>query len=99
MPGMSTSSRIRSYAAGELAHATLYYDRAAAEAACQKLIDDFYAEQTPAEFEVDWQLYFSDGLPSDLSEDEVTWDQLKVRGWADPYFLRELTIPGVTANE
>jgi len=88
-----------SYASGELAHATLYYAQDAAETACQQLNDEFYAEQTPAEFDLDWQLYFPDGWPDELDVDAVTWDQVKAAGWSDPYFLRELTIPGVTAHE
>lgn len=88
-----------SYPAGELAHSTLYYDRAAAEAACRQWNDEFYAEQTPAEFDVDWSLYFPEGLPEDLDEASVTWDHLKEAGWEDPYSLRELTIPGVSADE
>ena len=88
-----------SYASGELAHSTLYYDQASAEAACQTLNDEFYAQQTPAEFDVEWYEYFPHGLPDGLTEDEVTWDRLKEEGWADIYFLRELTVPGVTADE
>lgn len=88
-----------SYMSGELAHSTLYYDHAAAEAACQKLNDEFYAEQTPTEFDLDWSLYFPQGLPAGLMEEDVTWAQVIVAGWDDIYFLRELTIPEVTADE
>lgn len=88
-----------SYTSGELAHSTLYYDRTAAEAACQKLNDEFYANETPTEFDLDWFLYFPQGLPAGQMEEDVTWDHVINAGWDDIYFLRELTIPGVTADE
>ncbi len=87
------------YSVGELAHDALYYDRAAAEAACRNCNADFYRHQSPDDFGLDWSLYFPDGLPGDKLECDVTWDEVKAAGWTDPYFLRELTVPGVNPHE
>ena len=88
------------YAEGEVTHSTLYYDRAAAEAACRELNDQFYAGQTPAEFELDWATYFPGGLPDGRTEEDVTWDDVKQTDcWTDPFLLHELTIPGGDCDE
>ena len=89
-----------SYADGEIAGTTLFYDRSAAETECRRLNDEFYAHETPEEFQLDWAFYFPDELPGDKSEDQITWDDVKAAGgWRDPYSIRELTIPGIHTHE
>lgn len=84
-----------SFAEGERAGFTLYYDRSAVDAECRRLNDEFYGRETPDEFQLDWAFYFPDDLPHGKSEVDITWDDVKaVRGWRDPYFVRELTVPG-----
>lgn len=84
-----------SYADGERAGGTLYYDRPAAEAECRRLNEEFYARETPDEFQLDWTLYFPGDLPDGKSEDEITWADVKAAGtWRDPYWIRELIVPG-----
>lgn len=88
-----------SYSEGEFAHFTLYYDRAAAESACAEFNSAFYAAQSPARFEIDWATYFPDGLAEGQTESDITWNDVKERGWNDPYFVHELTIPGGNTGE
>lgn len=87
------------YPVGETAMTDLYYDQAAAEAACRKLNEEFYAHQTPAEFEVDLSNYFPEGLSEGKSETDITWEELQAAGWPDPFLLQQLSIPGVEPHE
>jgi hypothetical protein len=82
-----------SYPEGEYARDELYYDRAAAEAECQRLCADFFAAQTPVEFEVDWTSYDLD-RGADFDPASVTWDELRVAGFPEPYSVQRLTVPG-----
>lgn len=84
------------YQAGEYPRDDIYFDRAAADAECQRLCDEFFAAQTPEEFELDWDSY-RDGLPEERADaDDLTWDELREAGFADPYYVLELTHPGAT---
>lgn len=89
-----------SYADGEIVGTTLFYDRSAAETECWRLNDEFYARETPDEFQLDWTYYFPDDLPAGKSEDEITWDDVKAAGyWKDPFSIRELTVPGAHVHQ
>ncbi len=89
-----------SYAEGTSVSTELHYDRAGADAACQKHCDQFFTVDypTPADFEPDWHAYDLSGDP-DFDEDTVTWEQLRAAGFPDPFFVMELTVSGAHNHE
>lgn len=67
-----------SYSAGEYATGTLFHNEEAAQAACQKLNDEFYAREDPNEFDAEFR-------------EEVTWEVLRDEDrFRDPFFVQEL---------
>ena len=84
------------FAEGELPQREVYYDKDAADAECQRLIAEFFAQETPAEFEIDWSFYFPDGVED---EESVTWNQVQAEGFPDPYYVLELTAASPPAME
>lgn len=88
-----------SYVEGEIPHTELFYDQAEAEAECLRLCQEFFAAQSPAEFEIDWDHYF---FPSgydepDFDQETMTWEQVREAGFPDPYYVLELNLPGEPA--
>ena len=87
-----------SYPEGEYPESRLFYDRADADAECRRRCDEFFAAQTPAEFEVQFELYLADRLQHpEFDEDAVTWAELQAAGFPDPYYILELTAPETPA--
>lgn len=83
------------YPEGEYPQSVLYDNRAAADAECRRLCDEFFAAQTPEEFEIDWESY----LPGcydrpGFDESAVSWDELREAGFPDPFYVLELSTPG-----
>jgi hypothetical protein len=72
---------------GVIPEPVFFRDRAVAERECARRCAEFFAAQTPQEFEVDFDNY------GDGSEDlaALTWDDLRERGFPDPYMLLPLT--------
>ena len=86
------------YQVGEYPRDDIYFDRATADAACQRLCDEFYAAQTPEEFELDWDSY-RDELPEErMDAADVTWEELRAAGFPDPYYVMKLTHPGASSS-
>ena len=82
------------YPEGEYPETRLYCRRDEADAECRKRCVAFFADQTPAEFEVDFTNWLPDRVSdSDFDEDAVTWDELRTAGFPDPYYVLELTSP------
>lgn len=73
-----------SYPEGEYVQPQLFYDQAAAQAHCQHLCEEFFGEQTPLEFEVDFEAYGCD-------IETATWADLLQAGFPPPYRLQELS--------
>lgn len=87
------------YPEGEYPQSVLYHDRAAADAECRRLCDEFFAAQTPEEFEIDWESYLPGcyGRP-DFDESTVNWDELRKAGFPEPFYVLELTSPGAVSS-
>jgi hypothetical protein len=82
-----------SYREGEYPQEQLFYERAAADAECRLLCDTFFSSQTPDEFGVDLGCYdFTKEL--DFEDFNVTWEELRAAGFPEPYYVKELTVPG-----
>lgn len=82
------------YPEGEYPRSRLFSQRTDAEAECRRLCERFYAEQTPAEFEVDWSAYGPDRLFAPGGDEEsVTWQEIREQGFPEPFFVMELTAP------
>ena len=78
------------YAEGAFPRTQLYFDKAHADAECERLCVEFNAAETPAEFEVDFTTYFDEAAHRDFDEHAVTWEALRERGFPDPYYVLEL---------
>ena len=78
------------YAEGAFPRAQLYFDKTHADTECERLRVEFYAAETPAEFEVDFATYFNEATRRDFDEHAVTWEALRERGFPDPYYVLEL---------
>lgn len=72
------------YPDGSSPEPTVYFDPALAESACRRLCAEFYAAQTPQEFEVDFTSY------PDVDPETATWEQLERAGSPAPYSVQEL---------
>jgi hypothetical protein len=84
-----------SYQEGENPQKHVYFEKETAEAECRRLCDEFFAEQTPAEFQIDWDCYLTDRrMEPGFDETKVTWDEVRADGFPDPYYVLELTQPG-----
>lgn len=84
-----------SYMDGESPRTELFYDRCAADIACQRLCDEFFQAQTPVELEFDWDIYF---FPDDVDEETLTWAEARAAGFPDPYYVLELSYPGAPSS-
>ncbi len=71
-----------SFQEGEWPCGKIYFDGQEAQAACQKLCDEFFTE-SPGEFGVRWEIY-------EVDPDTGTWDDLRRAGFPDPYYVLEL---------
>jgi hypothetical protein len=78
------------YAEGEYPRTQLFFDKALAEAECQRLSAEFFAAETPTEFEVDFAAYLDEAEHHSFDELAITWDGLRSRGFPDPYYVLEL---------
>jgi hypothetical protein len=79
---------------GEYPQREIYYDKGAADAECQRLVAEFFARETPSEFQIDWSFYFPDGVDDEAA---ITWDDVRVEGFPDPYYVMELTAASPSA--
>jgi hypothetical protein len=79
------------YPDGEQALPKVYLDQKAAEAECQRLCQQFFEQATPLDWEVDFVEYEPE-LPDDVSEETVTWDQLRQAGFPEPYYVQEMEV-------
>ena len=80
------------YAEGAFPRTQLYFDKAQADADCERLCLEFFAAETPVEFEVDFATYFDEATHRDFDEHAVTWEALRERGFPDPYYVLELDV-------
>lgn len=72
------------YSEGNSLRSQMYLDKAAADAECQRLCAEFFAAETPIEFDVDFEGYhFADRDP-----ETTTWEELCAAGFPDPYFVQ-----------
>jgi hypothetical protein len=71
-----------SYEDGEHVLNQVYYDQETALAECKRLCDQFFAGQTPTDFECDWNW-----LDIDETDD---WDAVRAAGFPDPYYVKEM---------
>ena len=71
------------YPEGQYPQSKLYYDRAAAEAECDRLCRELYAEMPPQDFDPDFLGY-------DCDPESATWEDLLDGGFPTPYFVLEL---------
>jgi len=78
------------YAEGAFPRTQLFFEKALADTECQRLCAEFFAAETPAEFEVDYATYFDETTSGDFDEHAVTWEALRERGFPDPYYVLEL---------
>ena len=78
------------YAEGAFPRTQLFFEKALADAECQRLCTEFFAAETPAEFEADFATYFDEATHRDFDEHTVTWEALRERGFPDPYYALEL---------
>jgi hypothetical protein len=74
------------YPHGEFTRDRFFSDRSEAEAECRRLCNAFFAAQTPAEFAVDCEGYFSE--PRD--NHTVTWTELCKAGFPYPFYVCQL---------
>lgn len=67
--------------AGKYATGTLFHSQEAAEAACRKSNDEFYASEDPCDFDSEFR-------------DDVTWETLLAEGSVrEPFHVQELVQP------
>ena len=78
------------YAEGAFPHTQLFFEKALADTECQRLCTEFFAAETPAEFEVDFATYYDESIGREFDEHAVTWEALRERGFPDPYYVLEL---------
>ena len=77
-------------AEGEYPLTQLFFDKTLADTECQRLCTEFFAAETPTEFEVDFAAYFDEAEHHSFDKLAVTWDGLRERGFPDPYYVLEL---------
>ena len=77
-------------AEGEYPRTQLFFDKALADIECQRLSAEFFAAETPTEFEVDFEAYLDEAEHHSFDEHAVTWEGLRARGFPDPYYVLEL---------
>ncbi|MEK6259900.1 MAG: hypothetical protein AABP62_14870 [Planctomycetota bacterium] len=77
-------------AEGEYPRTQLFFDKALADAECQRLCTAFFAAETPIEFEVDFAAYRDEAEHHSFDELAVTWEGLRASGFPDPYYVLEL---------
>jgi hypothetical protein len=69
------------YPEGEFLRTKMFLDKGAAEAECQRLCAEFFAAESPEEFEADFEsFHLADRDPS-----TITWDELRAAGFPDPF--------------
>ena len=81
-----------SFPEGQSPLGQIYYDRAQADAECQRLCAAFYARATPEEFEVDLTDY--PDFDPDSDESAITWEDLRAAGYPPPFTVQRLTAAG-----
>ena len=79
------------YAEGAFPRTQLYFDKTQADAECERLCAEYFAAETPAEFEADFATYFDEATHRDFDEHTVTWEALRERGFPDPYYVLKLS--------
>lgn len=72
------------YPEGEFLRTKMFLDKASAEAECQRLCAEFFAAETPDEFEVDYECFHL----AERDPSTVTWDELRVAGFLDPFSVQ-----------
>lgn len=77
------------YQEGEYPLPKVYFDRQEADRECARRCREFFAAQTPEEFEVDFDQYRPD-LPPGATPQSVTWEQLREAGFKQPYIVQEM---------
>ena len=77
-------------AEGETPLTQLFFNKALADAECQRLCAEFFAAETPTEFEVDFAAYLDEAEHHGFDELTITWEGLRARGFPDPYYVLEL---------
>ena len=78
------------FAEGAFPRTQLYFDKAQIDSECERLCAEFFATETPAEFEVDFATYFDEATCRDFDEHAVCWEALRERGFPDPFYVLEL---------
>ncbi len=78
------------HTAGEFPRTEVFFDEAAADSECRPLCTEFFAAETPTEFEVDFADHFNEAGQPNFDEDAVTWEALRERGFPNPYYVLEL---------
>lgn len=78
------------YAEGETPLTQLFFDKGLADAECERLCAEFFAAETPSDFEVDFAAYLNEGDHQDFDELGITWETLRERDFPDPYYVLEL---------
>lgn len=71
------------YPEGEFLRSNMFLNKATADGECQRLCAEFFATQTPEEFEVDLEGYHLAGRDPTT----VTWEELRAAGFPDPYYV------------
>jgi len=81
------------YEAGESALAKVYFSLGDAQAECLRLCDEFFAGQTPTDFEADFCLYLPEqsGSP-EFDESAVSWDELRDGSFPDPFYVQPMEV-------
>ena len=69
---------------GEFLRTKMFLDKAAAEAECQRLCAEFFAAETPDEFEVDLEGFHL----AERDRSTITWDELRAAGFPDPFSVQ-----------
>lgn len=75
---------------GETPLTQLFFDKTLADTECQRLSAEFFAAETPTEFEVDFAAYLDEAEHQSFDELAITWKGLRSRGFPDPYYVLEL---------
>eukprot|EP00456_Euglypha_rotunda_P061892 TRINITY_DN518_c0_g1_i8.p1 TRINITY_DN518_c0_g1~~TRINITY_DN518_c0_g1_i8.p1 ORF type:complete len:141 (-),score=34.99 TRINITY_DN518_c0_g1_i8:234-656(-) len=72
------------YPEGEFLRSKLFLDKASADAECQRLCAEFFAAETPEEFEMDIDSFHL----ADRDPATITWDELRLAGFPDPFSVQ-----------
>ncbi|MDB5385324.1 MAG: hypothetical protein JWM11_970 [Planctomycetaceae bacterium] len=75
---------------GESAHLSLYYSETEAQTECQRLNDEFFAQEPSDDYLDEMETYLE---PDSYDPDEITWDQLRAAGYGGPFRVRALHTP------